>query len=128
MKAFTSLDEIKAVSEKFEAGKIVPKRILKGGRYENKMSHMVKWSRDVYRLQGKGGSNVFMVDFSEDGPDHFIVITGCHKNLSFNGNPYGDGGNFFLGNFDGDIQRQIDSINRHVFGLQVFNKEPTSEA
>ena len=56
MKAFTSLEEIKAVAEKFKAGKIVPKRILKGSKKENKMSHMVRWSRDVYRLQGKGGS------------------------------------------------------------------------
>lgn len=121
MKVFTSLEEIKAVAEKFEAGKIVPKRILKGGKKENKMSHMVKWTRDVYRLQGVGGSNVFMADFNEEGPDYFIEISGNHDSLEFNGNPYGNAGNFFIGNKGISNQSQIDSINRRVFGLNVFN-------
>ena len=123
MKAFNSIEDIKSVAEKFKAGKIVPKRILKGGRKEKKMSHMIKWSTDVYRLAGKGGSNVFLVDFSESDVDHFMEISGNHKDLCFFGNPYGDGGNYFIGNFDGDTQKQLDSINHHVFGIKVFGRE-----
>ena len=121
MRVFNSIEEIKATAEKFTSGTIVPKRILRGGRKENKMSHMIKWTRDVYRLQGKCGKNVLLVDFTENGPNHFIEISGNHKNLEFKGNPYSKGGNFFIGNHDGDTQRQIDSINCHVFGLEVFS-------
>lgn len=121
MKAFRSLEEIKEVAEKFTAGTIIPKRVLKGGLREKKVSHMLTWARDVYRLQGVS-CQVFVVDFSEEGPEYFAKLRGVHASLEFVGNPYGTGGNHFIGNLNLPAGEQLALVNKAVLGLQVCNE------
>ena len=117
MKQFTSIAEVKAVAEKFEAGRIVPKRILKGGTKERKVSHHLKFYRNVYRLQGVDCNNVLVCDFDEFyGKNHALELTGKYNGLTFKGNPYSNGCNLLIGNSTISNDEFLVNINNAVFG------------
>lgn len=118
MKQFTSIDEIKAVAEKFEAGKIIPARIIKGvDKKSRKASHYFKFYRNVYKISGINGDNILVCDFNEfSGKDHVLELTGKHNHLTFRGNPYGVGDNYFMGNYGISDDEFLADINNAVFG------------
>lgn len=119
---FTSLEEVKAVAEKFEAGKIVPRRVFKiEGKGEKKARSDLLFARNLYRLSGKGGYHVFLCDFKEDlsGPEYFARLKGHHKNLNIQGASHGKSGNLFLGNLGISDDECLDNINKAVFGKMV---------
>lgn len=113
---FKSLDEVKAVSEKFEAGKIIPARIIKGvDKKSRKAACYLKFSIDVYRLNGVFGS-VLVCDLSGKNINYFAELLGKHDGLTFTGNPYGNGPNFFIGNCGRSDDEFLVDINQRVFG------------
>lgn len=116
---FKSLDEVKAVAEKFEAGKIIPARVLKGmDKKSRNKAHKVKFFMNVYRLQGIDG-NVFVCDWKEGKPKFFIDASPerfLFGDFCFKENPYGKGGNHFIGNLGINDDEFLANINRNVFG------------
>lgn len=116
MKMFKSLDEVKAVAEKFEAGKIIPARVIKGvDKKSRKAAHDLKFTIDVYRLRGVKGS-VFVCDFNGKEAKYFGELRGNHGDLAFVGNPYGNGPNLFIGNYERNEDEFLMDINQLVFG------------
>ncbi len=115
---FKSFDEIKAVGEKFEAGKIIPNRVVKGtDRKGKKLKWCVKFGADMYRIQTHKGDHVFVIDFTSYKFESAaaIVINAPLFVGSFEGAPYG-GVNYFMGNYGIDNDEWLASINRKVFG------------
>ena len=116
---FKSLEEIKAVAEKFEAGKIVPRRVLTiKGKGEKKARKDLKFARNVYRVLSRDNAHVFLCDFSEDsgGGDYSIKLGGAHKNLEITGSSHGKKENRFVGNFDISNEQCLVNFNQAVFG------------
>lgn len=119
---FTSLEEVKSVAEKFEAGKIVPRRVLYPvGKGEKRIRHKVKFMKNCYRLSGKNGFHVFLVDYNETGRANSIFIrvyAGKHFNsdLFLQGASHGKSGNLFYGNYDISDDECLAFINKAVFG------------
>ena len=119
---FKSLEEIKAVSEKFVAGKIVPRRVLSiEGVGEKRARSDLKFTRNLYRVLGKNNTHVFLCDFDELGRDfdYFIQFRGNHKNLILRGASHNKSGNHFIGNYDCDNITCLDLFNQSVFGKIV---------
>lgn len=115
---FKSLDEIKAVGEKFEAGKIIPNRVIKAtDRNGKKLKWCVKFGADMYRVQSHDGNQIFIIDFTSYTFDTAapVKIIAPLFNGSFKGAPYG-GSNFFVGNHGIDNEEWLANINRRVFG------------
>lgn len=120
---FTSLDQVKVVAEKFDARKIVPRRVLRiSGKGEKKARSNLVFTRNVYRLQGTGGYHVFLVDFKESpsAGNYFIELKGNYKNLHLQGKSYGKAGNHFIGNYGVSDDECLRNINQAVYGKKVI--------
>ena len=116
---FKSLDEIKAVAEKFEAGKIVPRRVLKvEGKGERRARSNLIFTRTMYRVLGKNNVHVFLCDFKENSSDvHYCIeLKGTHHNLDLCGSSHGKTGNHFIGNLGVDDGECLKLFNHSVFG------------
>ena len=119
---YKSLEEIKLVAEKFEAGKIVPRRVLSiEGVGEKRARSDLNFTRNMYRVLGKNNIHVFLCDYDELGRDfeYCIQLRGNHKNLVIQGASHNKSGNHFIGNYDRDNTTCLDLFNRHVFGKIV---------
>ena len=115
-KRFTSIEEAKAVAEKFTKGKIVPARVIKGCNRNTRVnSHKLKFGVDVYRISGVNG-NVFIYDCYEGGLEWVIDVSAFSGSLDIQGNPYGKGGNYFIGNYGICDESFLFSVNQAVFG------------
>ncbi|HEQ3514722.1 TPA: hypothetical protein VGT23_001381 [Vibrio cholerae] len=125
---FNSLEEVKAVAEKFEAGKIVPNRVLKV--QPKKVSHLVVFYCDSYRLRGADGFDVFFCDFDKtmnksesspsytQGPIH-IKRGPLIKYMRVEGKTHGKSGNKFFGNVGISDDECLLLINQAVFGKKA---------
>lgn len=122
---FTSIDQVKVVAEKFEAGKIVPRRVLKCT--PKKLSHLVVFLCDTYKLSGQNGVDVFFCDFTSKiktrdetisyGP---IRIKNANvKKLRLEGVVYGKSGNQFIGNNSQPDDFVLRFINQSVYGRKA---------
>lgn len=114
---FKSIEEAKRVGEKFEAGKIVPARILKAAdKSTKKLSHLLKFSCDVWRFSGADGVSVLLADCRDVG--HALNFMSKHRvdSAEFRGNPYGCNHNAFIGNADIDDVEWLSNLNKEVFG------------
>lgn len=118
---FTSLEEVKAVAEKFKAGKIVPRRVL-ACTPKNK-SHLVIFLCDTYRIRSSEGYDVFLCDFNQTintrgrtltyGPIH--VKKANIKALNLQGAVYGKRGNVFRGNVGVKDSELLHWMNSAIF-------------
>lgn len=118
---FKTIEEVKAVAEKFEAGKIVPRRVLTIiGKGEKKARSDLKFTRNVYRLAGCDRVMVYFIDYGEGNStamNYFIYLSGKHKNLTLTGATHGKSMNHFIGNFETSDEKALELINEAVFGV-----------
>lgn len=117
MKRFKSIEEVKRVAEHFNAGTVIPARVLKGQSPQaKKFAHNIVFGRDMYRIQAYDGTSV-LVSFVEDGDCCIMVKKYNHgkKPLRYVGNPYGAGVNRFIVNDGISEQQHLEQINLSVF-------------
>lgn len=119
---FNSLKEIKEVAEKFEAGKIVPRRVLNPkGKGNKRIRHKIKFTKNVYRVLGKDNYHIFLIDYNETTQDdgHFIRVS-CFMSpnlkIDLQGASHGKSGNQFIGNYNISDDKCLRLFNHAVFG------------
>ena len=89
--------------------------------YSKKVSHMVTFGADMYRLKGLDGNAIFVIDWSDPNTTSIMRIEGIHDGLIFEGNCYSSGGNIFVGNEGISNEDWINSINKLVFSQNFLD-------
>lgn len=127
---FKSINHIKQLAEKFNAGKIIPSRVLKiKGNGKKHAKHNLVFAGNVYRVLGFDNTHIFLVDFKEKeliGKDYFIRLHGSHKNLILDGGSYGKKGNCFIANYDVSDEKCLEMFNAAVFGCISYGNALSS--
>lgn len=127
---FKSLNHVKQLAEKFNAGKIVPSRVLKiKGKGKKHAKHNLVFTGNVYRVLGFDNTHVYLVDFKEKEliqKDYFIRLYGSHQNLVLDGGSYGKKGNCFITNYDMSDEKCLEMFNAAVSGCLSYGNALSS--